>query len=76
MALLLFIISIMHYFLQMIRKDHKETIPCKIALYRKFLECGVTTWEKVIQALEHSSNGDIAKQVKSHLLKDLGHLTK
>ena len=60
-----------HYFLQMIRKDYKETIPCKITLYRTFLKCGIKTWEQVIKALERSGHGDMVDQVKVQLLKDL-----
>ena len=41
-----------------------------MALYEKFLECGVKTWERVINALEESDNDDIAKQVKMQVVKD------
>ena len=41
-----------------------------MALYEKFLECGVKTWETVINALEESDNEDIAKQVKMQVVKD------
>ena len=40
-----------------------------MALYEKFLECGVKTWETVINALEESDNDDIAKQVKMQVVK-------
>ena len=59
------------HFLQMIRRDFKETIPCKIALYRNFLQCGVKSWEQVIKALERSGYGDMAEQVKVQLCEDL-----
>ena len=41
-----------------------------MALYEKFLECGVKTWKRVINALEESDNDDIAKQVKMQVVKD------
>ena len=43
-----------------------------MALYRTFLKCGVKTWETVINALEESDNEDIAKDLKTNLLKNLG----
>ena len=55
----------------MIRKDYKETTPCKITLYRTFLKCGIKTWEQVIKALQRSGNGDFVEPVKVQLLKDL-----
>ena len=42
----------------------------KVTVYRKFLECGVKTWEQVIRALERSGYGDIAKQVKMQLIEN------
>ena len=58
----------------MIKKDNevKGTISCKIALYRTFLQCGVRTWEQVIQALEKSGQGEIIGQVKLQLLESYG----
>ena len=41
-----------------------------MTVYRKFLECGVKTWEQVIRALERSGYGDIAKQVKMQLIEN------
>ena len=49
--------------------DYEVTASCKIALYREFLKCGVTTWEQVIKALEKSGNGDIAKEVTTKLFE-------
>ena len=43
---------------------------CKMALYETFSQCGVRTWETVVNALEKSDNDDLAKQVKMHLIKD------
>ena len=58
--------------LQEIKRDNevKGTKDCKITLYRTFLQCGVKTWEQVIEALDNSGHADIAKQVKMRLLKD------
>lgn len=53
----------------MIKRDHKETASCKIALYRAFLKCGVKTWKQVIVALEGSGNHNFAEQVKLNLVK-------
>ena len=41
-----------------------------MALYETFTECGVRTWETVINALEESDNKEIAKQVKMQVVKD------
>ena len=41
-----------------------------MTVYRKFLECGVKTWEQVIGALERSGYDDIAAQVKTQLLEN------
>ncbi|XP_065894341.1 uncharacterized protein [Dysidea avara] len=43
---------------------------CKLALFRKFLECGERTWQKVLDALEGSNNSNLAGVVKANLLKD------
>ena len=56
-------------YLQEIKKGDEGTASRKIALYRTFLECGGRTWEQVINALEICGHGDIAKQVKKHLLE-------
>ena len=53
-----------------IDNDGKGLNSCKMALYRKFLKCGVRTWEKVISALELSENVNIMKEVKMKLMKD------
>ena len=59
-------------YLQEIKRDNevKGTRYCKITLYRTFLQCGVKTWEHVIEALDNSGHADIAEQVKRRLLKD------
>ena len=62
--------------LQEIKRDNemKGTRSCKTVLFRKFLQCGVKTWQKVIEALEGSGYDDIADEVKTRLLKDFaGH---
>lgn len=41
-----------------------------MALYETFLQCGVATWETVVNALEESKNGNIAKEVKTKLVKE------
>lgn len=41
-----------------------------MALYDKFLQCGVRTWDTVVDALEKSDNDNIAKDVKVQLVKD------
>ena len=41
-----------------------------MALYETFLQCGVATWETVVNALVKSDNGKIAKEVKIQLVKD------
>ena len=58
----------------MIKRDNevKGTVSCKIALYRTFLQCGVRTWEQVIQALKKSGQGEIIKQLKLQLLESYG----
>lgn len=42
-------------------------------LYKAFLQCGVNTWEMVVNALVKSDNGNIAKEVKMQLLEDYSH---
>ena len=65
-------VVIMYYSLQEIKRDNeiKGINACKIALYRAFLKCGMRTWKQVIEALERSGEGDMAKQVTTQLLKD------
>jgi len=62
----------LHIFYQEIKIDNegKRLSSCKMALYRKYLKCGVKTWETVINALELSKNVNIMKEVKMHLIKD------
>jgi len=43
---------------------------CKLALYRKFLQCGERTWQKVLNALEESGNPNLAEEVNANLLKE------
>ena len=56
-------------YLQEIKKGNEGTTSRKIALYRTFLQCDSRRWEQVINALEICGHGDIAKQVKEHLLE-------
>ena len=57
-------------FIQEIKEDKKEIRSCKMALYRTFRQCGKTTWEQVIKALDKSGHDNIAEDVKMQLLKD------
>jgi len=46
---------------------------CKMALYRKFLQLGEKTWQRVLKALKESGNQNLAEEVEAKLQKELAH---
>ena len=48
-----------------IKKSNSGDIEdCKMALYNYYLRVGDVSWKKVVEALEKSSNPNIAKEIK------------
>jgi len=43
---------------------------CKIALYRKFIQVGERTWQRVLKALDKSGNRRLAEEVEAELQKE------
>jgi len=52
--------------------NNKDTNNCKLVLYRKFLQCGEGTWQKVLNALEESGHPNLAEEVNTKLLMEFG----